>query len=158
MSKMWCTGNKFEEKQVEADVVMVAMQNIEEQQMEHENLHQHVQQNMHHDMEGFDEDSLASSDAEQATSEITCLKYLKQFEMNHASRGSVVEPQHHSESNEHSILGALNAEAGHSIVGALNAEATSFISANSANKYTYVWKVVHKRDMPGQSLNIETGY
>lgn len=59
---------------------MDSMQNIDEQKLEHENLQQLEQQNTQQDMEFF-EDSLASSDAEQSTSEVTFTDYLKQYEV-----------------------------------------------------------------------------
>lgn len=40
----------------------------------------------------------------------------------------------------------------------LNAEVVPFHSDDYVKTDTYMWKVVHKRDRPGQSLNLEAGY
>lgn len=100
---------------------------------------------MQQDIE-FSEDSLAISDAEQAASEVTCTDYLKQFEVDNVSQDSVVEPHQYPEN-----IGPATAST-------LNADAPPLYSNTSVQTDTYMWKVVHKRDRPDPSLNLEAGF
>lgn len=97
-------------------------------------------------MMGFDEDSLVDSEEKQAASEITCSEYLKKFEVDHASQGSTGDTHQQNESTIPHVIGTSNTNA------------TTLPSGGCDNKDSYMWKVVHKRDRPGQSLNMEAGF
>lgn len=130
-----------EEKQVVADAILAAMQQIDAQQAVGQPQEPELSM-MQQDMQ-FSKDSLPDTEQEQDASEVTCIEYLKQLDTESV----------YNDSNElHGLSSTTLASA-----STLNVAASPYHPNMGLPSDTYMWQVVHKRDRHGQVMNAEAG-